>query len=159
MKRALALATLVSSLLLPAAARADTQRMVGADSPSAIAEILKGYGSASLERDKDGDPRIIARAQGIKYTVIFYGCSKGESCRNVQFRASWSMKDSSSKPSLGDMNKWNVNKIFGKAYLDGDGDPVIEMPIVMADQMTVDNFEKSVSMWVDVIQSFKKEIE
>jgi hypothetical protein len=137
-----------------AALAQDSKPLIGADDPNRIVEVLKGYGSAAFEKDKSGDPHITGRMQGIRYSVFFYGCTDGKSCRTIQFRAAWRVKGG--RISLRDVNAWNLDRIFGKAYLDKDGDPTIEMPIALGGATTQDNLEASISIWQDVMQTFEK---
>src|SRR5262245_40403120 len=53
--------------------------------PDVILDVAKGYGSANLQKDGDGNPQIAGRIEGVKYSVLFYGCSNGANCRSIQF--------------------------------------------------------------------------
>ena len=47
--------------------------IVSAQEQEAILNVAKGFGSASLDKDSDGDPMIVGRVEGTKYVIFFYG--------------------------------------------------------------------------------------
>ncbi len=85
---------------------------------------------------------------------MFYGCEKGENCDDIQFIASWS----DIEISLQDVNEWNSKKRFGKAYLDSEGDPVLEISINTDYGISKKNLEDSFDWWTIAIKGFKKDI-
>ena len=129
--QALLAAGMVVSLL--SGPQVSAQELMDAKKPQAILEIAKGFGSAKLGTDAEGDPLITGRIKGTKYGIYFYGCnSKGEECDDIQFNAAWS----GVKASLEDVNRWNAEKRYGKAYIDSEGDPVIQTGLATATSMT-----------------------
>lgn len=138
-------------MLASPAMRAET--LVDATSPQRILEIAKGYGSASLEV-KDGDPFISGRIEGSKYGIYFYGCKSGKKCTNIQFSAGWS----GVKTSLSDINAWNRDKRFSKAYLDSVNDPNLEMDVNLDSGVSKANLEDTFDFWVTGLRTFKKTI-
>ncbi|NRT57212.1 YbjN domain-containing protein [Sphaerotilus uruguayifluvii] len=127
--------------------------LVTAKFPQTIFQIARGYGSAELSKDASGDPRIIGRINGIKYGIYFYGCTNGENCVDIQFLSSWS----GASVSQSDMNDWNRTRRFGKAYLDREGDPVLEMSVNLDQGVTKENLEKTFEWWSRITTQFKKD--
>lgn len=128
--------------------------IISAENPEAILNIAKGYGSAKLIKDSDNDPLIIGRIDGNKYGIVFYGCSNGKKCDDIQFTASWS----GVKVSLEDINRWNSTKRYGKAYLDSDGDPTLIMPVNIDYGVTEDNLDDTFDWWSKVLKGFRKDV-
>jgi len=147
-------AACVALFLLPAPALAQT--LVDATEPERISGLLRGFGSAILESDSVGDPMIVGRIDGTRYLVLFYGCDDGGTgCRAIQFRAAW---ETDGEYALSDLNAWNRDKRFGKAYLDDVDDPVLEMDVNLYDSVTTRNLEDTIDWWQIVLADFKRNV-
>lgn len=128
---------------------------VDATKPDEILSIAKGFGSAELDKDSSGDPKITGRISGTRYGILFYGCRSGSRCRSIQFYASW---DISKRIPLERINKWNNDKRYGKAYLDSDNDPVIEISVELEYGMSRRNLEECFRDWELVLNEFKRDV-
>ncbi|MDD7969502.1 YbjN domain-containing protein [Roseinatronobacter alkalisoli] len=137
------------SLALAPAAIA--QSLIDAGDVDAIANIARGYGSATIQSDNVGDPQILGRIDGVMYTVNFYGCTNGADCTTVQFRAGWK---NPGDITLDDMNLWNQDKRFGKAYLDFEDDPVIEWDVNLFGGVSTQNLDDTFDWWRIVLENF-----
>jgi hypothetical protein len=142
------------SASLTFACAVNAQSLITASDVDAIANLARGYGSATVQTDDVGDPQILGRIDGIRYTVSFYGCVNGASCTTLQFRAAWTNPGSA---TLETMNAWNQDKRFGKAYLDYSGDPVIEWDVNLFGGVTAANLDDTFDWWKLVLQSFAEE--
>jgi hypothetical protein len=140
------------ALMSAGSSPAFAEELVDATMPERIYEIARGFGSAELGKDSQGDPRIIGRVDGTKYGVYFYGCAKGRECDDIQFSAGWS----GPKVSLEKINEWNRDKRFGKAYIDSDGDPRLEMEVNLDYGVSAKNLEDSFNWWSKALKEFKK---
>lgn len=150
----MALAAIVASIAI--ADPADAQ-MVTAANPKSVAEALQSAGyRAVLGRDSVGDPQIETAASGVRWFVHFFGCEKGSNCSTVTFSSGWS--DGSVK--LDKINEWNRDKRFSRAYLDKEGDPILEFDVDldkggMSRALFIDNvefFETSLGAFVQFIR-------
>ena len=128
--------------------------IIDAEDPEAILDIAKGFGSARLDTDSAGDPKIVGRINGTRYGILFYGCSNGKQCDDIQFFTAWA----GVTVSMNEINKWNSEKRFGKAYLDDEGDPVLEMSSNIDYGVTERNLEDSFDWWSKAVDRFKKEV-
>lgn len=144
----LAAAVLISLSVTPAY----SAQLVEADDPQAILEIAKGYGRAKLITDQDGDPQIVGRMKGTKYTVYFYGCENGRNCDDILFTAGWS----GHRVSMGDINDWNRNKRYGKAYLDDENDPILELAVNLKYGVTSRNLDDTFDWWGVSLEGFEE---
>ncbi len=94
------------------------EELVDATMPERIYEIARGFGSAELGKDSQGDPASSGESDGTSTGCISMAAPKGGSATT-----------SSSPPAgaaprfLEKINEWNRDKRFGKAYIDSDGDP------------------------------------
>lgn len=142
------------SLFRPGVATAAEQNIVSAHDVAVIYEIARGFGNAVQETDGDGDPRITGRAEGIKYSIYFYGCTKHVNCEDIQFFAYWT----NVKAPLETINAWNAENRFGKAYIDKDGDVCLIHPVNLNLGVTKANLEDAFEWWVAVAKSFRKDV-
>jgi hypothetical protein len=133
---------------------ANASDLIDATDPNAILNIAKGFGSATLEKDSGGDPKIAGRIEGVKYGIYFYGCEAGKSCTDIQFAAGWS----DVKVSLEKINEWNRGKRFGKAYLDKVNDPMLELSVNINHGVSVKNLEDSFEWWKAIVNGFQQEV-
>ncbi|MEM8854679.1 MAG: YbjN domain-containing protein [Pseudomonadota bacterium] len=148
--RSLTAALVLAASILGAGTVPAMSETINAEDPERLRQLARGFGSAELTTDSVGDPMIRASVAGTNYLMLFYGCTDGAKCRSVQFRAGWSA------PNLppGFINGWNRDNRFGKAYIDSDGDPVLEMDVPMAFGMTAKNFEDTIDWWRISVQGF-----
>lgn len=142
----------VSFAATPALAQSQT---IDARNPQQIAEIARGFGSAELDKDNNGDPRITARMNGVRYQVRFLGCKENKNCTHIIFRAGWN----DVKATLEEVNKHNASKVFGVVYIDSDGDVNVDMPVNLANGgVTRRNLDDSFDWWRlvlrDVVNTF-----
>lgn len=81
-----------------------------------VQRMLGDLGFTGSELDADDD--VIVRMQGYRVLVLV-GSNKGKSLM-ARFAVS------GSKATLASMNEWNRTKQYSRAFLDADGDPVLE---------------------------------
>lgn len=135
---------------------AQAQTVTAQDPGSVVAALQSAGYRAELAKDKSGDPMIRSNSSGTGFTVFFYGCENNTRCKSVQFYSGYT---GAKVAGLSDINKWNTDRRFGRAYLDSVGDPCIEMDIDLDDggmsrSLFIDNLE----YWVSVMAAFEKMI-
>ena len=115
---ALALATLAT----PVAAE-----QVVADHQKLVALLqAKGY-KAELIKGTDAD-YVRTADSGVPVTIFFFNCAKGKTgCTTIQFYTGFT----DVKATLERINDWNKSQRWARAYVDKDGDPVMEMDVDM----------------------------
>jgi hypothetical protein len=150
--RWLALAAFAAAWALPAQAQ-----MVRAQDPGSVVRALQGSGyAARLGTDKVGDPMITSGVSGTNFQIFFYNCTDHRQCATVQFHSGYDL----SKPvSLESLNEWNRSQRFGRAYLDKENDPILEMDVDLDDGglsslLFIDNVE----FWASILGRFEKHI-
>jgi hypothetical protein len=146
----------IAALALPWAAPAGAQ-MVKAQDPQSLVRALQGGGySAKLGTDKVGDPMITSGSSGTTFQVFFYNCTAHKACATVQFHAGYDFD----KPlPLDKINEWNSSERFGRAYLDKESDPILEMDLDLDDGgLSTALFIDNVQFWTSVLTAFEKHI-
>jgi hypothetical protein len=128
--------------------------LVGAGNPNDILAVAKGFGSATLEKDSEGDPKISGRINGIKYGIYFYGCTEGKDCTDIQFATGWS----GAKVEMSKVNDWNRTKRYGKAYLDKENDPMLELPVNLSYGVSPKNLDSTFEWWGAIVKSFAEDV-
>jgi hypothetical protein len=99
-------------------------------SPSSLKTLLNNEGYSEIKIE---DSRILVfKIEGT--TVVFVVSDDGNS---GILRASWS----GTGVSLKSINEWNATKRFSRAYLDQEGDPVIEMDFDLGGGVTIERFQ------------------
>ena len=138
-----ALSIFVTGLALAgavSAARAEDGEILQQPDPAAILEIAKGFGSARMEKDDNGDPMIAGRIEGVKYLIYFYGCEDHANCKSLQFSTGYT-----DPLSADQANAWNSKYRWVKAY-SGEGSN-FKMDVSFAGGITRANLEEQFSNW------------
>lgn len=133
---------------------AHAEKLIDGSKPAEILDIAKGFGSATLSTDDDGDPMIDGRIDGNRFAIHFFSCTNGTGCGVILFRAAWI----SDTIDLAKLNDWNANKFVGRAYLDNENDPVIEMTVILEGGVSAENLEESFEYWRLVLGDFVTEV-
>ena len=144
---------IISSIFIGAGSIASAE--VTADDANKILKLMQSFGLiATMGIDSDGDPRISSRVGDSEFLVYFYGCTNNENCKSILFKAGYNLKTGI---SAGKVNEWNRNKRFGKAYIDDDGDPFLEMDVNL-DFGGVDdkNFDDTLDWWRITVVAFEE---
>lgn len=124
-------ALLVAALLAapaPAQPIGDSAMLSAAD-PATIARYLQQLGyRANLTRDREGDPMIETGMAGRNVSILFYNCTGGARCEDIQFDLGIGTR---TKLSLADVNRFNLERRFVRLYLDDEQDPILEQDVSM----------------------------
>lgn len=129
--------------------------LVTAGDVDRIAEIARGFGSATVETDPVGDPMIVGRMDGTQYGVLFYGCTDGSDCRDIQFFTRWT----AGRPlDVAAINDWNAATRFAKAYLDAEGDPVLEFAVNLFGGVSETNLDDTFDWWRLLMDGFAADV-
>jgi len=109
---------------------------------------------ATMGTDSDGDPRISSRVSDTKFLIYFYGCENNKDCKSILIKAGY---DLDTGITASKVNEWNRNKRFGKAYIDDDGDPYLEMDVNMDfDGLGDKNFADTLDWWRVTVEKFEE---
>gem|GEM_PF-535167 len=133
-----------------------TAQTIYANNVNEIASIIrdKGY-RAQVTTDSDGDPLIKSSTDGINFSVYFYGC-KDIACNAIQFSVGF---NKSEPMDMSVMNSFNRRKLYGNAYLDGEGDPFLNYPVDMDGGLLRSNFDSIFKDWLLLVSEFSEAID
>ena len=149
---------LLGAIAVSGAAPVAAQTVTASDPQSVVAALqAEGY-AAKMEKTSDGDPVIRSQSSGSSFSVFFYNCEKGQKCATVQFHAGYNT-DIDKGPPLHKINAWNKTNRFGRAYLDDENDPIVEMDVDLDDggmsrALFIDNLE----FWTSIMAKFEEHI-
>jgi hypothetical protein len=153
-----AVAALALSLVLSVPAGAQNPPSAGGaidgSNPQVILDIASSFGTANIETDDLGDPMIRGRIDGIIYAVFFYGCTNHVACNQIQFYASWSDVTITTDA----LNSWNRDTRYGKAFLDNERLPVLNMDVNLTAGVTEANMRDTFEWWKVVLADFSDEL-
>ncbi|HEX8239604.1 MAG TPA: YbjN domain-containing protein [Allosphingosinicella sp.] len=148
----LAAAALAAFWALPAQAQ-----MVKGQDPATLVKALQKEGyAAKLGVDKVGDPLITSGVSGTTFQIYFYNCTSNKNCATVTFHSGYDLKTNIGYEKI---NEWNRGKRFGRAYLDKEDDPILEMDLDLDDGgLSQALFIDNVQFWASVLVEFEKHI-
>jgi hypothetical protein len=141
---------ILAILITSSAVAAESGTLIDGRDIDAIVDIARNYGSATIESQESGQPKIAARIGGVSYAVFFQNCSEPRACDDINLYAGFL----DSNPSQDQVNTWNANKRFGRAYIDPDGDAALEMDINLRDGVSPANLSASFAIWRLLIIQF-----
>jgi len=92
-----------------------------------------GYRYERLEETRE----LVVFALSMRNLPVFLilGDCKGGRCESLQLATPFSMRN---RPTLERINAWNREKLFSRAYLDKDGDPVLDSYLRLKDGVTLE---------------------
>ena len=140
------------ALALTTATSAQTL-LTGADTAE-ILNAARGYGAASLTTQSNGDPQIAGKIEGITYQVYFRNCTNNEDCEDLNFYLGFL----DIKPTLAEINDWNYNKRFSRAYIDQDDDACVEMDLDLVQGVTAEYLDSQFGLWAMVVKQFAEHV-
>ena len=145
---------IAAGLVMAAPAHA---QMVKAQDPEGVAAAMKAAGfAASVGTDAVGEPLISSEHRGTQFKVLFYNCTAKRNCATIQLRSSYDLPKA---VSLEKINVWNRSQRFGRAYLDTEGDPVLEMDVDLDDGgVSRALFSDNLEFWTSVLGRFEEHI-
>jgi len=132
--------------LLVAPARAATPVIYEKITAPEFKRILTAEGFTG-DADKDGD--VVTKMEG-QSVLVLIGTNDNTV---IQFR--FSIRTAA---TLRQMNDWNREKKFAKAYLDEDGDPTLEMDLDLEGGVTEARIRDSIKTFQIVLEAFLKQL-
>ncbi len=153
MKRTLFAAALFAAISTMSTAHAGQIRDGGITADE-VAQVLQAKGfKAEITKDSSGDPLIKSAADGTRYSILFYGCKHTARCSAIQFYAGFHLDKGMTTDKI---NDWNRENRFGRAYIDKDRDPNIEMDLDVEHGFLTEGLANNLDTWGAVVPAFKK---
>ncbi|HUO11807.1 MAG TPA: YbjN domain-containing protein [Caulobacteraceae bacterium] len=153
-KQLIGLSALVfaASTALPAAA----VPLEGGLTATQVARVLqdKGY-KAVIGVDDTGDPKVTSAAEGVNFTIFFYGCNHGPRCTSLTFQAGFHIDGGLTAEKI---NGWNRDKRWLKGWLDNTNDPFCDMDIDAEHGFSSELLDSYIDTWAEMLPAFKSYI-
>ena len=150
MKRASVALALIAFGVAGSPALAGSDTVYNDLSGSEIVALLDAHGyQASLTTDEGGDPLITAKVDGLKFKVQTYDCGKSvpRRCRSLQFIAAFSLDHPVTSADYAAMNDYNKKKVYGRAFVDDNGDADVDMVMNLNGGVLAANLMDTVATW------------
>lgn len=129
--------------------------LIDGSNADGILAVAQAFGDASLEEQSDGAPKLTGSIGDNGYSVYFLNCNGGSDCEDLNFYAVFLDLDVDADT----INTWNLQKRFGKAYLDEDGDAVVEMDLNLVGGVSSGNLNSDFAVWKMVLEQFASHID
>jgi hypothetical protein len=151
--RPLAALAAFGALALPAAAQTIYDPLTTRD----VTRLLESQGyEAEVEaadEENEGD-YITSKFDKISFWIHFTACDEdGTNCEAIVFDAGFTYNDEDDRPTLEEINEWNEYNL-GKAGLDKQGDPYINIEINIVGGVTRDNMIDNITWWKNMLGEF-----
>jgi hypothetical protein len=144
---------LVAALALatPAAAAAEIRDISGEE----LAGLLRKAGyRATVGRDSGGDPMVTSSAAGAQFSIMMYDCQE-DRCKSLQFGAGFDLADGG---SLANVNAWNRDKRYAKAWLDDEVDPWLELDLDLEGGGSLELVGDYIELWDAALGQFQTHV-
>ncbi len=138
----------------PAAPAAQTRSSLNAASLAAALRRA-GYEAEIKPARAGGDEYVMARGAGGQFQALLGQCAQGR-CSAVQLYTGLAVNP---KPSLATINAWNAKARFAHAYLDAEGDPVLQMDLDLDGGVTDASLDAAFKRWGRALEGFLARIE
>ena len=153
MRRELIIAAAAASVLGLASGAQARPLPDGGVTPTEVAGLMQDKGfRAEIVTGDGGAPVIRSTSGGYRFAVYFFGC-KAARCSAIQFASAVNMPNGM---SLKRVNDWNRHSRFGRAYLDDESDPFMEMDVDVEHRFTTQAFVNNLNTWEAVLGRFRK---
>lgn len=131
----------------------DDISIMRSDSSEDILSVARLFGSAATSRQQNGDPLIAGSIENIPYVLRFLNCTNRRACEDINFRVGFQVK-----PTSDVINAWNASKRFTRAYLDGEGDAILEMDVVVNGGVSAQMLNTRFEYWRISLDQFTQHI-
>ncbi|HEX6377253.1 MAG TPA: YbjN domain-containing protein [Allosphingosinicella sp.] len=146
----------IAAVAIACAVPAQAQMVTAQDPESVVRALQQGGYAAKLGTDKVGDPMITSGVSGTTFQIFFYNCTDHKQCATVQFHSGYKV---GTPVGLERINEWNRSQRFGRAFLDKENDPILEMDVDLDDGgMSPLLFIDNIEFWASVLGNFERHI-
>jgi hypothetical protein len=112
-----------------------------------------GYG-AEIRTDSTGDRNVYSSANGNNFHIYLYDCKSGR-CGSFQFSSGY---DTNGAHNAVEINTWNRNNRWVRAYVDQVNDPWVRYDIDLTPGGTYELLNDEFSIWRVALGNFRKAI-
>lgn len=122
-----------------------------------MASVLQDMGYRAAIDESTTPPSISSRFEGVNSYVQVLSCDEGttSNCQMLRFYSGFDFPDG---VELKLANDWNAQKYFGRAYLNADNDPYVDIVVSLVG-VSDENLHDMVEWWEVVVSDFKTHID
>ena len=154
MKPALFASAAILSLALAARTTMAEPVPTGGLTVDEVAAWLQNAGyAAKIETEKSGRKTIASSAEGIDFHISMYDCHDGPRCASLEFFVGFNTNGAFNATQ---MNQWNADNRWVRAYVDKTNDPWLEMDVDLSPGGTYENLTDEFGIWRSELPDFKK---
>ena len=114
-----------------------------------------GY-RARLVIEEDSYPTIISSVGGTEFVIQFQTCEDVYSkCRVLLFKVGYDLAEGTTFETV---DAFNEQTMMGRAYLDDENDPWLELAVNLYGGVTRKNFEDTFDWWEVIASDFEEHI-
>ena len=152
------IARLAIAVLGTTFAHGSIAELVDATDPDGLITTIQDLGyRAKLDSDGAGDPMILSSVGGTDFSIYFYGCKGANvACKSLLYKVGYDLSDGT---TLEVINNWNETSLFGRAYMDDENDPWLELSVNMDGGVSQMNFEDTFDWWEVIVGRFETHID
>lgn len=141
---------LAVALAWPATAATAIARPEGV-SGAEVVKVLQDAGyRAQLDKDDDGDPRIVTKMSGATVHVVFYDCAQ-DRCGSLQLAVALDLEQGF---TLEGVNRFNAQYRYARAHLDDEMDPFLQFDFEVLHSSPSEHIASQIALWEDVLGKF-----
>jgi hypothetical protein len=115
-----------------------------------IAWLQSGGYTAKVVTREDGKRHIESWSQGTLFNIFTPGCQSGR-CASLEIVFAFSSKG---KFDVSQLNEWNSDVPWGKAYSDSVNDPCLDMDIALSPGGTFESLNDQFGTWNNILSAF-----
>lgn len=131
---------------------------VGATDPQSVMDVLTIAGvNPVLGKNNVGRTRITFTFMGAETSIFYYDCHDGMGdCDSIRFVHGLDFPDG---VSLAAVNRWNDTEPWGRAFVDDNDDPWLDMSLWMGSSMPYSIFNSVMRNWTEAATKFRLHFE
>ncbi|MGU9981397.1 YbjN domain-containing protein [Phreatobacter sp. HK31-P] len=120
--------------------------------PGQMAALLRDRGNPAEVVTENNRTRIRTEIGNRRSSIYFYACND-DGCQSIQYRTLFQRHE---RFTLAFVNAWNFEKRFAKAYLDRDGDLVLEWDVDLDGGVSVAFVAESIATFQTMLANFDR---
>ncbi|SDF51902.1 Putative sensory transduction regulator [Thermus arciformis] len=115
--------------------------------------LLKAWGFRHEREDGKEGPYFVVYFGDLKATLLLLRC-EGDRCLALLLGGSFTGFAPEKRPDHARINEWNREKLFSRAYLDEDGDPVVEADLDLEGGVTDGAIREFLETFRETLEAF-----
>ena len=120
-------------------------------SPAAFVTALQRAGFTAEVQTEDGHTFVLAKADTTPFQAFFSNCQSGGGCTDMELYAGFSGLP---RVAWERINGWNARTRFGRAFLDENHNPALQMDLSLQGGVSQESLKASLETWKSALGTF-----